>query len=133
MGRKDFYKYIILNNNNTYSIFHNNERYGTYDDIRNALHDRDLLIEYDWDIAEVLAQDEKQNKYLGVELPEWNRKPRVYDDRYITKQHNGNRTYYKVQKTINGEQKCFGYFKTYQEAVDKRDELEAEGWVKDAN
>lgn len=125
---KQFYKYIILNHNNTYSIFYNNERYGTYDDITDALHDRDLLIESDWDIADVMAQDEKPNKYKNMELPEWNKKPQIYDDRYITKQKSGNKTYFKVQKTINGEQKCFGYFKTYDEAVKHRDEMERNNW-----
>lgn len=130
MDKKQFYKYIILNRNNTYSIFYNNERYGTYDDITDALHDRDLLIESDWDIAEVMAQDEKPNKYKTMELPEWNRKPRIYDDRYITKQKSGNKIYFKIQKHVDGVQQAFGYFKTYEEAVEKRDELEANGWVK---
>lgn len=121
----EFYKHIIKNENDTFSIIKDNERYGTYDDITDALHDRDLFVEYDWDMGEVMAQDEKPNIYKTMELPAW--------DRYITKQHNGYKTYYKVQKTINGEQKCFGYFKTYQEAVDKRDEMEKCGWVKDVN
>lgn len=127
MGR-NFYKYIVKRKDGTYRITNGYEFFGTYDDITDALHDRDLLIESDWDIAEVMAQDEKPNKYKTMELPEWNRKPRIYDDRYITKQKSGNKTYFKVQKTIDGEQKCFGYFKTYEEAVDKRDELERNNW-----
>ena len=126
---RDFYKYIIKNGNGTYSIFKNNERCGTYDDLRYALHDRDLLVDYDWDIGEVLAQDEKPNKYIDVDLPEWNKHIPTHD-RYITKQKNKYKTYFKVQKTINGEQKCFGYFESYDDAVKLRDELEAEGWVK---
>lgn len=127
MGR-NFYKYIVKRKNGTYRIKKGDEFYGTYDDITDALHDRDLLIESDWDIAEVMAQDEKPNKYKTMELPEWNRKPRIYDDRYITKQKSSNKTYFKIQKHIDGEQKCFGYFKTYEEAVEKRDELERNNW-----
>ena len=98
------------------------QMYGRYDDVTDALHDRDLLIEFEWDIAEVLAQDEKPNKYKEMKIPAW--------DRYITKQKVGDKyTYYTVQKTVNGKKMRFGYYKTYDEAVRVRDELEAKGWV----
>jgi len=125
MNLAEFYKHIIRNSNGTYSIFKDSERYGTYDDITDALYDRDLFVESDWDVTEAMARNDEPNIYKTMELPAW--------DRYITKQRSGNRLYFKVQKTINGEQKCFGYFKTYDEAVKHRDEMERCGWVKDAN
>lgn len=128
MNAKSFYRYIVKRRNGTYRIKKGNEFYGTYNDLTDALHDRDLLIEYDWDIAEVMAQDEKPNKYKDMNLPEWNRKPRIWDDRYITKQKSGNQIYYKIQKHIDGVQQSFGYYKTYDEAVEKRDELEQSNW-----
>lgn len=120
----EFYKYIIKRDGK-YVVIKDGLTFGTYDDITNALHDRDLLIEFDWDMGEVLSQDEKYNKYKEMELPAW--------DRYITKQKMRDKTYYVVQKTIDGEQKRFGYFKTYNEAVERRDEMEAKGWVKETN
>ena len=116
-----FYKYIVKRKDK-YCIVKNGITFGTYDDITNALHDRDLLVEYEWDLSEVLAQDEKPNKYKSMELPPC--------DRYITKQRVQKYVYYTIQKVINGEKRRFGYFKTFEEAVRRRDELEANGWVK---
>ena len=132
MGIKDFYKHIIKNGNGTYSITKNNERYGTYDDVRDALHDRDLYMECGWDFGEAIMKDDTPNKYKDMELPAWD-KHIPSPDRYITKQRNKYKTYFKVQKTVDGEQKCFGYFESYDEAVKKRDEMERCGWVKETS
>lgn len=115
----EFYKHIIKRDGK-YCIIKNGITYLTHTDLADALHDRDLLVEFDWDLVEVLSQDERPNKYKTIKLPAW--------DRYITKQRRGDKIYYRIQKTIDGEQKSFGYYNTYDEAVKQRDELEANNW-----
>ena len=114
----DFYKHISRRKGK-YNIIKNGEWYGTYDDLRLALHDRDLLIDSDWDIAEMLARNETPNKYIGIELPPFNYR------RYITKKHDGK---YMIRKVIDGEQKFFGQYPTLREAMQHRDELEKRNW-----
>lgn len=45
--------------------------------------------------------------------------------RYITKHGNN----FRIQKTINRIKKSFGTYKTLEEAIKVRDELEANNWV----
>ena len=126
MGREiiDFYKYIIKQDD-FYRIRHDNEWFGTYNDVRDALHDRDMLMECDWDFTEMNSRDEKPNRYKDMELPP--------SRRYITLVRQGNREYYNIRKTIDGKSVFFGLFKTFKEAAERRDELEANGWVKETN
>ena len=109
----DFYKYIHKRKDK-YHIMKENEWYGTYDDLRLALHDRDILIDSNWDMSEMLARDETPNKYDDMELPPFNYR------RYITRKHDG---HYMIRKVIDGEQIFFGQYPTLKEAMDKRDEL----------
>ena len=69
MGVMDFYKYIVKSKDGSYTLKKDNEWYGTYKNIEDALHDRDLLIECDWDVTEMNARDETPNKYYGIDLP----------------------------------------------------------------
>lgn len=120
MGILDFYKYIIERENGTFRIKKDNEIYGTYNNIQDALHDRDLLISCDWDVAEMNARDEVPNKYYDMDLPP--------SRKYITLKKQGNNLYYFIRKTINGEQRFFGQYKTFMEAAKKRDELVKNNW-----
>lgn len=120
MGVMDFYKYIIQRKNGTFYIIKDNEKYGTYTNIQDALHDRDLLIECNWDVTEMNARDETPNKYYGMNLPP--------SRKYITLKKQDGREYYMIRKTINGEQKCFGHYKSFMDAVKKRDELVKNNW-----
>ena len=121
MGVMDFYKYIVKKQNGSYSVTHQGKEYGNYQDITDALYDRDLFVDCDWDITEANARDEKPNKYKDMELPP--------SRRYITLFKQNGRQYYIVRKTIDGKQVFFGKYKTFDEAVERRDELEANGWV----
>lgn len=127
MGREiiDFYKYIIKRKDGKYGIKYDNEWFGTYDDVRDALHDRDMLVECEWDFTEMNSRDEKPNRYKDMELPP--------SRRYITLVRQGNREYYNIRKTINGKSVFFGQYKTFKEAAERRDELEKIGWVKETN
>lgn len=118
----DFYRYVVKKPNGSYSVMHQGEEYGNYTNIADALYDRDLFLECDWDITEANARDEKPNKYKDMELPP--------SRRYITLFRRDSRQYYVIRKTINGVQQYFGMYKTFNEAVKRRDELEASGWVK---
>lgn len=120
MGTLDFYKYIVKRKEGTYVIMKDNERYGTYTDIRDALHDRDMLIECNWDFTEMNSRDEKPNKYLDMELPP--------SRKYITEKRQDNRVYYMIRKTINGKSVFFGQYKTFEEAAKRRDELVKNNW-----
>ena len=106
-----------------YDIIKNGKSYGTYDDIRDAMHDRDILMDCDWDMTEMCARDEIPNKYKDMELPP--------SRKYITEKRQGNRVYYTIRKTINGVRCYFGHYKTFEDAVKKRDELEEIGWCVD--
>lgn len=115
----DFYRYIYESNGG-YSIKKDNIHYGWYDDIRWALHDRDMLELCDWDLGE-FVYIEKDNQYLHMRLP-----PKGLNRwrQYIYIKRNG----YVIQKTINGKLEYFGYYNTLNEALDRRDELISNNW-----
>lgn len=100
------------------------EIYGEYTNITEALYDRDMLVESGWDITEALARNEIPNKYEKMDLPEWGY------DKYISIKKQDKRRYYVIRKTINGEQKFFGQYKTFKEAYDEKERLIANGWIK---
>jgi len=120
MGIIDFYKYIVKQKDGTYALKKDNEWYGTYDDVRDALHDRDMLMECDWDFTEMNSRDEKPNKYLDMELPP--------SRRYITEKRQNGKVYYTIRKSIDGESVYFGHFKSFYEAAKRRDELVKNNW-----
>lgn len=128
----EFYRYISRRDKKygkEYEIIKNGISFGSYSDIRAALHDRDLYENSNWDIAEALARDETPNKYLDMEIPSFDEYlERKKNSKYITYQKSGHKEYYTVQKTINGTQKRFGYFDTFEEAVNRRDELIKKNW-----
>lgn len=115
-----FYRYIYPYHNG-FSIKKDNIHYGWYDDIRWALFDRDRLEQVDWDIEEFVWLKEIDNPYLYIKLP-----PRELDRwrQYVYVGTNG----FRIQKKVNGVLKSFGTYKTLDEALDKRDELVANGW-----
>lgn len=114
-----FYRYIYEQDNG-FRIIKDNEHYGWYDNIRDALHDRDMLESCDWDLGE-FVYIEKENKYKNMILP-----PKELDRQmqYVYKANGG----FRIQKKLNGELKHFGYFKTLKEALEKRDWLIENNW-----
>lgn len=116
-----FYKYIYKRHNG-YQILKDNESYGWYEDITDALYDRDRLVEVDWDIQTWCELPERENPYKNMRLP-----PRELDRhrQYVYPTLNGT---FRVLKTINGVKKSFGTYKSLDEALDKRDELIKRGW-----
>lgn len=117
---KNFYRYIYPKHNG-YQIIKNNTYYGWYDDIRWALYDRDRLEDCNWDYEEFVWLPETENKYLSMRLP-----PKECNNwrQYVYP----NKKSFRVVKRIDGVLKCFGTYKTLDEALDKRDELIKNGW-----
>lgn len=122
MTKGRFYRYISKQGEG-YQIRKNGIHYGYYDDIRDALFDRDTLEECDWDIEEWVWMPPKENPYQHIRLP-----PKELDTwrQYV---YVGGKGFW-IQKSINGEVKYFGSYKTLDEALDKRDELMKNGWCK---
>ena len=104
MGELDFYKHIYKEDN-AFVIRYDGVSYGSYQDITDALYDRDLFMECEWDIGEALSRDKKPNKYKNMVLPP--------SRRYITIKRVGKYKYYTIRKVIDGEQRFFGDYKTF--------------------
>lgn len=123
-----FYKYIAKKGEK-FVIKTRTGIWGTYKNVEDALHDRDLLVEANWDIGEVLASDEKDNKYYEMDLPDFEtEKLKKDENKYISKQKTDGGEYFTVQKKIKGKLKRFGYYKTLDEAKEVRDELIKNNW-----
>ena len=125
------YKYV-RRIDGKYEIVKKGIVFGTYENVEDALHDRDLFVDAKWDMTEAFARDETENKYYDMGL-------QLFDDylkqkensKYITIQDSGGKKYYTVQKTINNELFRFGYYDTFDEAVRVRDELIKNNWRMD--
>ena len=115
-----FYRYIYERYNG-YQIFKDNIHYGWYEDIRDALHDRDILEDCNWDLGE-FVYIERENKYKHMTLP-----PRELDRQmqYVYRHNNGG---FYIQKKIDGVLRYFGHYKTLNEALKRRDELIKNNW-----
>ena len=116
----NFYKYIYPVHNG-WQIKKDGETFGWYEDIRDALFDRDRLVDCNWDIEEFVWLPERPNPYHNMRLP-----PKELDRprQYVYARNSG----FQIQKKINGEVKHFGMFKTLDEALKKRDELIKNNW-----
>lgn len=120
MGR--FYKYIRRRENGKYQIRKDGESWGDYANIEDALHDRDILIDSDWDMGEFCARGDVENKYYSMDLPDFD-----YDDYDYITTRNGE---YIIQKRIGKKVKQFGVFDNIEDAIRRRDELIARKWKK---
>jgi len=111
-------KYIIFVNGHFGVNKHINGKrklFGSFENIENAHRLRDLLIKNDWDKSNIprIFLNDHTNSKKEIEFGE-----------YIKFDYN----YFRVQKTINGEEKNFGSFKDGQNAVYLRDLLIENDW-----
>ena len=118
-----FYRYIYKKNNG-YVIEKNHVHYGWYEDLRDALHDRDLLEECDWDLGEWVYL-ERENKYKYMNLPPFD--TTIKNIRQYVYKHDLSGRWY-IRKRINGKDITFGYFDKLEDAMKRRDELVANNW-----
>ena len=153
----DFYRYIIRVGD-SYAIMKDNEKFGTYRKLSDALYERDRLIKSDWNWDDMLQLEETENPYEHMKLPKYRHKYSyiskvsstymVYDGRVYKGTFNNKRDAYeyaeqfngrvvkanekyRVQKSIDGKMRYFGYYKTKEEAIKRRDELIEKGWIDD--
>lgn len=157
MAYSSFYRFI-KKENNKYRIMYKGEDYGSYDDVADALYDRDRLMSVDWNWDKFCEMVDTINDYRHIDLP-----PFDHQSSYISMDNecwvvrNGGReqkyrgTYYseeeanevakiynakvshknkayRVQRRINGKTKYFGRYKTYEDAQMRVEELEECGW-----
>ena len=157
MSYKNFYRYIVLQNG-SYHIIKDNEKFGSYRRLADALYERDRLIAVDWDWDLSMELPETPNNYIHIDLPPFNHMPRhithdkecwVVRSRGKEQKHYGRypteeeairvaRIYsaniahknpaYRVQKRINGKTRYFGRYKTLEEAEERVRELERNDW-----
>ena len=159
MSYKAFYRYIVKSDGK-YHIIKDNERYGTYNTVEDALYERDRLMAVDWDWDKSMELAETNNNYYAIRLPPFDHqstnitfdaecwvvrekgKNQRYRGTYSTFEearevawiYNANISHknsaYRVQRRINGKTVYFGRYKTYDEAKQRVKELERNGWKK---
>lgn len=117
---KDFYRYIYKVRNG-YQIKKDGIHYGWYEDITDALYDRDSLEKCNWDIEEWVWLPERENKYKKMRLPP---NGLLRERQFIYSTPSGK---WRIQKQINGKKHYFGSFDTLDEAIDERNKLLSEG------
>ena len=117
-----FYRYIYPHHNG-WRILKDNIHYGYYEDVADALLDRDNLEKCDWDLGEWVYIEPDYNPYKNMRLPPY------YSNLKRARQYvYHNNGCFRIQKRINGVLKQFGNYKTLKEALDKRDELIENNW-----
>lgn len=150
-----FYKYIVKSEYNTYQIMKDNEKYGTFNKLTDALYERDRLIKCDWDYDKLSECPETENIYETIKLPRF-----IHEYSYITHypgyykvywkkqymagfntyeqaekyaRHIGGRIVtvhgkYRIQKSIDGKPVYFSTHDTLEEAKKERDRLIENNW-----
>ena len=111
MTYSSFYRFI-KKENGKYRIMRNGEDYGSYENLAEALYDRDRLINVGWDWDRFCEMEETINGYIHIQLPPFNHEPS-----YITEDNEC-----WVVRNRGKEQKYRGTFYTEEEAkeVDPR-------------
>ena len=117
---KNFYRYIYEVHNG-YRIKKDGVHYGWYEDLADALYDRDTLEECNWDIEEWVWLPDTPNKYKKMELPPMGL---TRKRQYIYTAPNGR---WRIAKRKNGKQHYYGSFDTLEEAMKERNKLINEG------
>lgn len=159
MSYKNFYKYIV-ERNGSYTIEKDGESYGIFNNLADALYERDRLIAVDWDLDLSMELPETINGYVHIDLPPFNHQPTnitVDNECWVVREKGKNQRYrgrypseeearrvaliydanvshknkkYRVQKRIGGRTRYFGRYATYEEAENRVKELEMNGWRK---
>lgn len=115
----NFYKYIYKSNDG-YKIEKDCEYYGWFEDVRDALYERDRLISVNWDLELWVDIEETPNSYSNVVLPPFDSNIK-HLKQYISFDNINN--VWKIRKSINGKQKSFGNFIKLNDALKRRNEL----------
>ena len=117
----EFYRHIYKHPSG-YRIIYKGEDYGFYEELPDALYDRDRLEQVDWDVDLWLEMAETPNFYKSMVLPSFKK-----NNSYI--RHIPER--WRVEKRINGKVLYFGSYGTKEDAEKRVIELIENNWVKD--
>lgn len=121
-----FYRHIYSTKNGKYQIIKDNEYYGDFNTLEEALLERDELERLNWDMELICESDiPSENKYLGMSLP-----PFTHTPKYIQTEVRGRKKRWIIIKHINGKRKRFGRYNSLEEAVHVRDLLLKYDWDK---
>lgn len=159
MSYRNFYRYIEKRGNR-YFIRKDNEYYGSYSRLEDALYERDRLIQVGWDVDLWVNLAETINGYIHIDLPPFNHDPSyisvekecwVVRDKGKNPRHRGRyptleeakkvaliydgnishkREGYSVRRFMNGKSEYYGRYKTRDEAESRVEELKMNGWKK---
>lgn len=120
------YHNIYKTRNGVYQIIKNNTDYGTFDNLADALHERDLLEGVGWDLD--LLCDLKtthENKYRDMDLPPFEHIPK-----YIQIETQKTKVKFVIKKRFGVKLKRFGRYDSLEEAEKVRDLLIENDWDK---
>lgn len=152
----ELYKYLSKTKNG-YAIVKNNEHFGTYSKLTDALYERDRLVQADWNWDKLMEMEETDNLYEKMSLP-----PFIHEFSYIQRYPQSYKIYkegvylgsfnakgdaykfaesvggevvessitHRVVKKIDGKTVYFGQYKDIEDAKKRRDELLKKGWKK---
>lgn len=159
MSYRNFYRFISKRGN-SFVIRKDGEYYGSYQNIEDALYERDRLVQIDWDVDLWVGLAETNNPYYQITLPPFDReatyiseenecwvvrekgKNQKYRGRYHSLEeakkvaliYNANVSHknkgFCVRRNIDGKSTYFGRYRTREEAEKRVKELEKNGWKK---
>jgi len=159
MSYKSFYRHIV-ENNGLYWIKKDNENFGSYRRIEDALYERDRLMAVDWDWDKYMELPDTPNNYIHINLPPFQHHASyitvdcehwVVRDKGRSQKYRGRfnsfeeakkvatiysanishrRKAFRVQRRIDGKTRYFGRYPTREKAEERVRELEANGWRK---
>lgn len=160
MSYKGFYKHIYLCNDGKYCVMKGAEKYLQCDTLEEALYERDRMINVGWDWDLYVLLPDTINAYIHINLPPFNHQAsyiveesecwvvrekgakQKYRGAYysedeakrVARIYNANINHkpkrYVVRRSIDGEKKFFGRYKTRKEAEDRVEELMENNWSK---
>lgn len=119
------YHNIYKIRNGKYQIIKDNQYYGAFDKLEDALFERDALESVAWDIDKLCELPHKENKYYSVELPSFEHIPR-----YIQIEKRKNKVKWIIVKRLGTKRKRFGAYDTLEEAEKARDLYMENDWDK---
>lgn len=120
------YHNIYKRRNGTYQIIRNNESYGHFNNLADALQERDDLESVAWNI-DLLCElsTPRPNKYKNMDLPPFDHIPK-----YIQIEKRKNKCKFVIMKLFGTKRKRFGSYDTLEEAEKVRDLLIEHDWDK---
>ena len=120
------YHNIYKRNNGTYQIIKNNKTYGHYNNLVDALQERDDLESVGWDVDLLCDLSmPRPNKYEGIELPPFEHIPQ-----YISIETINNKSKFVIRYLSGSKRKRYGSYTTLEEAEKVRDLLIENDWDK---